>query len=82
MSEHIDTVRTMPDETYLMKPREVMDLLRIGRTTLHEWRSKGHLEAVQHTPAGRERQHGGPWYYPASQPVLKAALKAVKKASR
>lgn len=73
MSEPFGTVRNMPDETYLMKPGEVIDLLRIGRTTLHEWRTAGDLEAVRHSPRG-------PWYYPASQPRIQAALAAVRAA--
>ena len=72
MSEPFGTVPTMPD-TYLMKPGEVMDLLRCGRTTLHEWRTQGRLEAIRHTPKG-------PWHYPASQPILRAALDAVRGA--
>ena len=71
MSEQIGNVPAMPDDTYLMKPGEVMDLLRIGRTTLHEWRTAGDLQAIRHKPKG-------PWYYPAAQPVLRAALDAVK----
>jgi hypothetical protein len=70
----------MPNETHLLTPREVMDLLRIGRTTLHEWRNRGRVEGIQHTPAYPGRLHGGPWYYPASQPLIKAALDAVKAA--
>jgi len=58
-------------ETHLMKPGEVRDLLRIGRTTLHEWRTRGELQAIQHRPKG-------PWYYPASQPRIQAALDAVR----
>ena len=54
------------------------DLLRIGRTTLHEWRNQGRLRAVQHRPAGPGAAHGGPWYYPADQPLITAALAAVK----
>jgi predicted site-specific integrase-resolvase len=73
VSEHIGTVRAMPDETYLMKPSEVLDLLRIGRTTLHEWRTRGDLEAIRHHAKG-------PWYYPATQPVIRAALDAVRAA--
>jgi predicted site-specific integrase-resolvase len=60
-----------PNESYLMKPGEVMDLLRIGRTTLHEWRTRGDLDAIRHTPKG-------PWRYPASQGVIQAALAAVR----
>jgi hypothetical protein len=58
-------------ETHLLKAREVQDLCRIGRTTLHEWRTQGRLYGIQH----RTR---GPWYYPASQPLLQAALDAVR----
>lgn len=56
--------------TYLMRPGEVMDLLRITRTTLHEWRVAGRLEGVR----AHERAH---WKYPASQPILQEALSAV-----
>lgn len=72
MSEPFGTVPTMPD-TYLMKTGEVMDLLNCGRTTLHEWRNQGRIEGVRHTPKG-------PWYYPATQPMIRAALDAVRAA--
>lgn len=58
-------------ETYLLRPGEVMDLLRITRTTLHEWRTQGRLQAVRpHATAH--------WRYPADQPALVAALEAVR----
>jgi Helix-turn-helix domain len=57
-------------ETHLMKSGEVCDLLHIGRTTLWEWRRDKRIEGIQHTT-------GGPWYYPADQPVIVAALRAV-----
>jgi len=53
----------------LLKPAEVMTLLRIGRTTLHEWRTKGILTATR--PHAR-----GWWLYPANQPVICAAQAA------
>lgn len=64
-------VMTGPD-TYLMKPGEVRDLLRIGRTTLHEWREAGRLTAIRHTPKG-------PWLYPADQPIIVRALHTVQR---
>lgn len=57
-------------ETHLMKSSEVQDLLHIGKTTLHDWRVAGQIEAIRHTPRG-------PWYYPANQDVIVAALRAV-----
>lgn len=57
-------------ETHLMKSSEVRDLLHIGRTTLHDWREAGRLQGLRHTP-------NGPWYYPANQPIIVAALRAV-----
>ena len=74
MSEPIRTIPNMPhdqDDTYLMKPGEVRDLLRISRTTLHEWREAGRLHAVRHHPKGI-------WYYPATQGVLADARAAVR----
>lgn len=55
---------------YLMRPHEVMDLLRISKTTLIDWRDKGRI--VGHR--AHERAH---WRYPADQPVIRAALDAV-----
>jgi predicted site-specific integrase-resolvase len=60
------------NDTVLMKPGEVQDLLRIGRTTLHEWRVSGRLTATRH-------HDRGPWLYPASQPVIRRALRAVAR---
>jgi predicted site-specific integrase-resolvase len=59
-------------ETFLMKPGQVRDLLNIGRTTLHEWRVAGRLQAVRHHARG-------PWLYPADQDVIRRALKAVAR---
>jgi predicted site-specific integrase-resolvase len=49
-----------------------MDLLRITRTTLHEWRTQGRLQAVRAHPTAH-------WKYPADQPALAAALDAVRR---
>lgn len=57
-------------ETHLMKSGEVRDLLHIGRTTLHDWREAGRLTAIRHHPRS-------PWLYPANQPIIVAALRAV-----
>lgn len=65
---------TPTGDTYLMRPGEVMDLLRITRTTLHEWRTQGRLQGVR----PHDRAH---WKYPADQPVLQAALDAVRRRS-
>jgi hypothetical protein len=73
VSDPSDTVGSMTTglvETHLMKSGEVRDLLHIGRTTLHDWRTEGLIRGVRHTPRG-------PWYYPANQPVIEAALRAV-----
>lgn len=64
MAEHTDT--------HLMKGSEVRDLLRIGRTTLHEWREAGRIAGVRHHPRG-------PWLYPAAQPIIAQARKAVTR---
>jgi hypothetical protein len=37
-------------ETHLMKGSEVRDLLHIGKTTLHDWRVAGRIEASATTP--------------------------------
>jgi hypothetical protein len=73
MSEAFGNVRSMTSglvETHLLKTGEVRDLLHIGRTTLWEWRRDGRIRGIQHHPKG-------PWYYPADQPVIEAALRAV-----
>jgi hypothetical protein len=57
-------------ETHLMKGSEVRDLLHIGKTTLHDWRVAGRIEAIRHHPKS-------PWFYPANQGVIVAALRAV-----
>lgn len=56
---------------YLMRPHEVMDLLRISKTTLIDWRDKGRIVAHR----AHERAH---WRYPADQPIIRAALDAVR----
>jgi hypothetical protein len=73
VSDPSDTVPSMTSglvETHLLKTGEVRDLLHIGRTTLWEWRRDGRICGIQHHPKG-------PWYYPADQPVIEAALRAV-----
>ena len=62
-------------ETHLLKGSEVRDLLHIGRTTLNEWRNRGDIQGIQHKPGARH-----PWYYPADQPVIARALRAVSGA--
>jgi hypothetical protein len=69
-SPNIDAMTGLVTETHLMKAGEVRDLLHIGRTTLHDWRTSGRITAIRHTP-------GGPFYYPANQDVIVAALRAV-----
>jgi predicted site-specific integrase-resolvase len=63
----------LPGESYLLTSREVQDLLRIHRSTLHDWRSDGRLQGVQ-------LFEDGPWRYPAHQGVIARALAAVRGA--
>lgn len=57
-----------PDPAVLT-PGEVMTLFRIGRTTLHEWRTQGRLQGVR----AHARAH---WRYPVAQPAIRDALAA------
>ena len=57
-------------ETHLLKGSEVQDLLHIARTTRHEWMRAGRLKGIRHHAKG-------PWMYPADQPVIAQALRAV-----
>ena len=62
---------TRPSESRLLTAREVCDLLRISKTTLNDWRVKGHVTGL----ALPSKQ----WRYPSHQPVLAAALAAVRR---
>lgn len=57
-------------ETHLMKGAEVRDLLHIGKTTLHDWRVARRIYGIRH-------HDRGPWLYPADQPIIERALRAV-----
>lgn len=70
---HTLSVMTRPHTvTHLLKGSEVRDLLHIGKSTLHDWRTRGEIHGIQHKPGPRH-----PWYYPADQPVIERALRAV-----
>lgn len=56
--------------THLLRGDEVQALLHIARTTRHRWTGDGILEAIRHHAKG-------PWMYPADQPVIAQALRAV-----
>jgi excisionase family DNA binding protein len=53
-------------ETRFYTPTEVRELLKVSRTTVHEWTERGLLRAYK-LPSGRRR-------YPGSQPVIAEAL--------
>lgn len=55
---------------YLLTGTEVRDLLRIGKTTLREWRLAGRIQGHR----AHDRAH---WRYPADQNVIRDALAAV-----
>jgi hypothetical protein len=64
-------------ETHLLRPSEVMDLLRCSRTALHEWSERGDLTYIR-LPQRPGSPRKGVRRYPADQPMLSAALRAVR----
>jgi predicted site-specific integrase-resolvase len=58
-------------DTYLLTGREVCDLFRIDRRTLHEWRKAGVITGFRPRP----RAH---WRYRADQPIIRDARAAVR----
>lgn len=69
----IDGVQYEPvrQETHLLTGREVCDLLSLrSRSTLPKMRDRGELEGFQ--------LDNGQWRYPANQPCLRSAFRAVQ----